>query len=98
MSVRITALLALLVAALTLAECGGGGACVVLQVGPASSGGSTTNNTFHCDQQITADQPPAQECDNVLQAYARNHAIVHQTIISNGGPVQDATQRAHLKQ
>jgi len=79
-----------------LAECGTG-PCVVVQVGPASSGGSTTNNTFHCDRTDTTDTA-TQDCKNAIQAYARNHAIIHESIASTEGSTQDATQTAEVTQ
>jgi hypothetical protein len=78
-----------------VADCGAG--CVVVQTGPASGNASTTNNTVHCDMTDTSDSA-VQNCDNITQAYARNHAIIHESIMSNGGPTQDATQTADVTQ
>jgi hypothetical protein len=78
-----------------VADCGAA-SCVVVQVGPTAAGGSTTNNTVHCDKTDTTDTV-AQDCA-FTQSNARNHAIIHESVMSSGGPTQDATQTAEVTQ
>jgi hypothetical protein len=80
-----------------VADCVGGGSCVVLQIAAAGPSSSSANNVAHCKKRDTGDDQ-AQSCDDIDQLGPRNHAFVDERITSTGGPEQDATQTAHVKQ